>query len=47
MRLRDLVLGVGPDSERVGAWLDARPWACLALMALAALAVCTADGWWS
>ena len=47
MRLRDLVLGVGPASERLGAWLDARPWACLALMAVCCLMVCTADGWWS
>lgn len=47
MRVIELVLGVGPDSERIGAWLDERPWVALAVMALAALAVMTADGWWS
>ena len=47
MRLLDLLAGVGPVPERVGAWLDARPWAAALVMALAALAACTADGWWS
>lgn len=47
MRPLDLVLGVGPESERLGAWLDAHPWAAAIVMALAALATMTADGWWS
>lgn len=47
MRLLELVLCVGPDSERLGAWLDRNPWAAVLVMALAALAVVTADGWWS
>lgn len=47
MRLLEFIVGVGPDSERLGVWLDERPWAALALMALCALAVMTADGWWS
>lgn len=47
MRLLDLLAGVGPVPERVGGWLDERPWACALLMLLCALAVCTADGWWS
>lgn len=35
MRLLDLALGVGPDSEAVGAWLDAHPRAAgIALLAL-------------
>lgn len=45
MRLLDFIVGVGPDSERLGAWLDAHPGAALALMLLAAIAVTTADGW--
>lgn len=47
MRLLDFILCVGPDSERLGAWLDAHPRAAALVMALAALAVMTADGWWS
>ena len=47
MRLLELVLCVGPDSDRLGAWLDRNPWAAALVMALAALAVVTADGWWS
>lgn len=47
MRLLDLVLGVGPDYERLEAWLGRNPWAAALVMALAALVVMSADGWWS
>ena len=47
MRLLEFVLGVGPDAERAMAWVDERPWVAAVVMALAALAVVTADGWWS
>lgn len=47
MRPLDLVLGVGADSGRAWGWLDAHPGACLVIMLLCALAVCTADGWFA
>lgn len=45
MRLLEFLCGVGPESERVGMWLDAHPAAAVALMLLCALACATADGW--
>lgn len=29
--LLDLIVGVGPESERMGAWFDRHPWAALAV----------------
>lgn len=42
--LLELLTGTHPASVRIGGWLDAHPWAALAVMLLGALACVTADG---